>query len=321
LYPIKLVDTDEIEFTLVRMRLSILAAGIAFGLANSASAQERAASSTLAQLEKEMLTRIAERAKASGGFTFEAGDFDLRLPLRGEPEEIVGPTTHANDALAVGSARIEPLDSIASRQDTFRRARYALRLEDRIGNCRIVHQDISFDSTVARKRRIVERCEPLYMAEVVRRGRRIARLPLSAGRLDDHWSAALAATGTADVYMDSVVITTSSLILRASYPVPPSSPVVIDSISAGLAAGNESWSVVRKSIPISVDTTLKQGEEWRRKVRRFMIPVDSSFDLKSSWPVFEVYLRVPVTTDNPYGTAWTYAHERKGFFLAVVQPR
>jgi len=65
----------------------------------------------------------------------DTSDFDVRLPLHGEPEEIVGPTLHARDALAVGSARIEPLESLASRADTFNRARYELRLEDRTGKC------------------------------------------------------------------------------------------------------------------------------------------------------------------------------------------
>lgn len=49
-------------------------------------------------------------------------ELDLRLPLRGEPEEVIGPTMHAIDALAVDSARIEPLDSIVSRDATFHRA-------------------------------------------------------------------------------------------------------------------------------------------------------------------------------------------------------
>lgn len=67
------------------------------------------------------------------------------------------------------------------REETFNRARYDMRLEDRRGNCLIVHQNVSFDSTLVRGSRSVERCQPLYMAEVVRRARRIARLPFSAG--------------------------------------------------------------------------------------------------------------------------------------------
>jgi len=261
-----------------------------------------------------MLARIAERAVTVGAFRIDTADFDLRLSLRGEVEEMVGPTTHSSDALAVGSARIEPLDTVTTRAATFHRARYDLRLEDRNGNCLIVHHEVRFDSALVKGRRTSERCQPLYMAEVVRRARRIARLPFTAGRLEDHWSAALAATGTADVFMDSVVITTSAIALRASYPVPATSIVVVDSVSAGLAMGETSWSVVRKSTAIRVDTTLRQGGEWRRQIRRFMIPIDSSFELAKSWPVFEVHLRAPVTTDNPVGRAWTYAHEKKGFF-------
>ena len=283
------------------------------GLAGPIDAQQP---STLLQLlEAEMHVRIAERARVNGGFTFGSGEFDLRLPARGEPEEVIGPTVNAQGALAVGSARVEPLDTISTRDSVFRRARYSLRLEDRTGNCLVVHQDLSFDSTVVSGRRATDRCQPLYMAEVVRRARRIARIPLSAGRLEDRWSAALAVTGTADVYMDSVVITTSSIAIRASHPTPITEPVVVDSVSAGLASGESSWSVVRRSPAISVDTILRQEGEWRREVRRFIIPLDPDFDLGKSWPVFEVYLRVPATPDNPGGLAWTYAHEKKTFFM------
>ena len=295
------------------MRLSI-PPGIAFIVAATTAAPQRT-SSPLAQLEKEMLSRISTRAIAIGGFRIDTAEFDLRLPLKGEPEEIVGPTRFANDAIAVGSAHIEPLDSLASRSDTFSRARYDLRLEDRTGNCLIVHQVVTFDSKLIKGRRTSESCQPLYMAEVIRRARRIARLPFSAGRLDDQWSAALAATGTADVYLDSVVITTSSVIVRAAYPEPADKPVKIDSINAGLGFGDDTWSVARASAAIRVDTTLYKGGEWRRGVKRFVIPLDSAFNVSKSWPLFEVHLSVPKTADNPLGIAWTYAHERRGFFL------
>ena len=158
------------------------------------------------------------------------------------------------------------------------------------------------------------------MAEVVRRARRIARLPFSAGSLDDHWSVALAATGTADVYVDSVVITTSSIALRASYPIPETTPVAVDSISAGVAMGDRSWSVVRQSPAIRVDTTLRKGGEWRRGIRRFVMPVDSTFDIRKSWPMFQAHVHAPVTPDNPSGLAWTYAHTPKAFFTSVPKP-
>jgi len=300
--------------SLAEMRLSMAAAVIALtGTVHPALGQQ-AASPPLAQLEREMLVRVSERAVANGGLRIGAGELDLRLTLSGEPEEMIGPTTHATASLAVGSARLEPLDSIVSREATFNRGRYDLRLEDRKGNCLVVHHEVTFDSALVRGRRTTERCEPLFMAEVVRRARRIARLPFNAGRLDDRWSAALAATGTADVYLDSVVITTTAISLRASHPVPATEVVDIDSVAAGLAQGEASWSVVRKSAAIRVDTTLRQGGEWRRTTRRFVIPIDSAFDVSKAWPVFEVYLTVPKTADNPLGLAWTYAHERKEFF-------
>ena len=152
------------------------------------------------------------------------------------------------------------------------------------------------------------------MAEVIRRARRIARLPLTAGSLDDHWSAALAAKGTADVYLDSIVITTTALTVRASYPVPAEKIVVIDSVSAGLALGDKSWSVIRQSAALPVKTTLRKNQEWRRQSTRFTIPIDSTFPLAKSWPLFQVHLSLPRTADNPLGRGWTYAHERKGFF-------
>ena len=223
----------------------------------------------------------------------------------------------ATAAVAVGSARVEPLDTIAARDSTFQRARYTLRLEDRKGNCLIVHHTVAFDSALTRVARASERCQPLYMAEVVRRNRRIARLPLSAGSLDAHWSAALAAAGTADVYADSVVITTSSLLIRASFPVPATSLVTVDSVDAGLGMGDRAWSVVRKSVPIAVDTVLRQGGEWRRNVRRFVIPLDGSIDLAKTWPLFQVHLSVPKTADNPGGNAWTYAHAPRFFFARL----
>ena len=276
--------------------------------------------SPLARLEQEMLARIIDRAMTAGGFQLGTGEFDIRLPTTGEPEEILGPTLHSSDALAVGSARLEPLDSIAERDAIFRNARYDFRIEDRAGNCLIIHHVVAMDSTtVQHRRRTSEKCQPLYMAEVVRRARRIARLSFSAGNLTDHWSASLAATGNADVYADSIVITTTSIAVRASYPSPATAAVRIDSISAGLGAGDKSWSTIKQSAAIRVDTTLHQNGEWRRQTRRFMIPIDSTVELGKSWPLFQVHVRAPVTADNPSGLAWTYAHERKGFFSKLSE--
>src|SRR4026208_1175350 len=139
------------------------------------------------------------------------------------------------------------------------------------------------------------------MAEVIRRARRIAHLPLTAGRLDDHWSVALATKGMVDVYLDSVVVTTSEMTLRASYPQPAAEIQVIDSGTAGLGQGDASWNIVRQSVALPVRTSLRKGEEWHSRVARFTIPIDSAFDLAKSWPLFEVHLNVPKTATNPYG--------------------
>jgi hypothetical protein len=47
--------------------------------------------------------------------------------------------------------------------------------------------------------------------------------------------------------------------------------------------------------------------------------VDATFPVERAWPVFETFLSVRKTTDNPYGTAWTYAHAPEGFFKDVVR--
>jgi hypothetical protein len=235
---------------------------------------------------------------------------------------IVGPTTHAAGAVAVGSARMEALDAVTP-LERVARVRYDLRLEDRVGNCVAVHQEASLvdDTLLVRGVRMTEPCRPLYMAEVVRRNRRIARLPLDAGRLSDRWSVALAANALVDVYEDSLVITTTALALRASSPKPYTAAIQVDSITVGLALGDRSWNVVRHSAPLPVDTAIRQDGEWRRTSARFTIAIDSTFDLQSSWPVFEVHLKVPETEGNPRGIAWTYAHGLKGFFAEVRWPR
>src|SRR5260221_1783301 len=144
------------------MRVINVAVGVVFLTATHSVWAQQTTALPLRQLEKDMLARISERATALGGFRFDSSEFDLRLPLRGEPEEIFGPTTHSNDALAVGSARMESLDSNGSRNATFRNARYDLRLEDRKGNCLIVHQPGTSDSKLVPGRRTSEQCQPLY---------------------------------------------------------------------------------------------------------------------------------------------------------------
>lgn len=270
--------------------------------------------SVLHRLETELWARIAARAQQLNGFTLAGSELDVRIPIHGEPEDIVGPTVNAMSALAVASAHIEPLDSVA-RDATFFNARYTIRLEDRRGNCLVVHQRVTFDGGAKKKARATETCRPMYMAEVIRRGRRVARLPLAAGALTDRWSIAGAIEGWTDVYMDSVVVFVTRLAMRSSDPIPDTASIRVDSAVVGLALGDEnSWSIVRRSNAIPVDTVLRQGGQWTRDSLRVTIPIDSSFALAESWPVLELILRVAPTAENPQGIAWTYAHARKPFF-------
>ena len=244
----------------------------------------------------------------------DSSELDLRIPLDGEPEEVVGVTRLTNGSRVVGTARLEPLDSIASRSDPFRSGRYDLRIEDRAGNCLLVHQAVSIDTALVRGARTTENCRPLYMAEVVRRSRRLARLPLIAGQLTDNWSVAPATTASVDVYLDSVVVVATTLALRVNLKDGDTTGVQIDSVTVGLALGEGSWSVAVKSPALVVDTVLHRGATWTRSRHRFTIAIDSTFALGSSWPVIEVSLSVPKSESNPHGLAWTYAHGPKGFF-------
>lgn len=282
--------------------------------------QQPTSRSAIQRAEAEIWTRLRERAARSGTLMLDSSDLDLRIPLEGEPEEVIGVTRLTNSSRVVGTARLEPLDSITSRTDPFRSGRYDLRIEDRAGNCLLVHQAVSIDTALVRGRRTTENCRPLYMAEVVRRSRRLARLPLAAGALTDNWSVAPAMTASVDVYLDSVVVVTTSLALRVNLKEGDTTAVRVDSVTIGLALGDGSWSIVRKSPAVVVDTVLRRGATWMRSRQRFAIAVDSTFALGLSWPVVEVSMSVPKTESNPYGLAWTYAHGRRGFFNAVKWP-
>ena len=267
--------------------------------------------------ELEVWKRLEDRARQLGAFVLDSSELDLRIPIQGEPEEVIGVTRLTSSSIVVATARLEPLDSIGSRTDRFQSGRYDLRIEDRVGNCIVVHQTVTVDTALKRLKRTAESCRPLYMAEVVRRGVRLARLPLSAGQLTDNWSVAPATMAFADVYLDSVVVLTTKLMLQANLREGDTSGVRIDSVNVGLALGDRSWNIVRKGPPVVVDTVLRRGETWAGAAQRFMIPMDSTFDLTRSWPVVEVSLSVAKTDSNPYGLAWTYAHGPKDFFKGV----
>lgn len=281
------------------------------------AAQPTAPRVGIRQAEAEVWTRIERRSRRLGALMLDSSEFDLRIPIQGEPEEVIGVTRLTNTSYAVATARLEPLESIASRSQPFHSGRYDLRIEDRAGNCIVVHQTVSVDTSLVRLKRTAESCRPLYMAEVVRRGIRLARIPLSAGQLTDNWSVALATMAFADVYLDSVVVLTTKFGLQANLRADDTTGVRVDSVTAGLALGEGSWSIVRRSPAVVLDTLLGRGNTWERARLRFTIPVDSTFALSRAWPVVEVSLSVAKTESNPYGLAWTYAHGPKGFFRSV----
>jgi hypothetical protein len=156
-------------------------------------------------------------------------------------------------------------------------------------------------------------------------------MPLKAGDVNDSWSAALAVRGWIDVYLDSLVVRADTVRLRAMRN--GAKDQRVDSIVFALAGGaGRSWSVARHGSALQIRRTLAAGADWSRRGVRWMIPIGpdiSGLETPSSeeallrrwWPVFEVVLRVPRTADNPYGVAWTYAHEREGFFASLPRSR
>lgn len=296
-------------------RTRLLVAAVPLLMPMSGSPQQPRAG--IRQAELEVWARIEQRARRLGALTLDSSEFDLRIPLQGEPEEVIGVTRLTNESYAVATVRLEPLEAVGSRDDLFHYGRYDVRIEDRAGNCIVVHQTVSVDTALVRLKRTAESCRPLYMAEVARRSFRLARIPLNAGQLTDNWSVAPATTAFADVYLDSIVVLTTRFGLHANLREDDTTGVSVDSINVGLALGDSSWSIARKGTAVVVDTLLRRGSIWERQRLRFTIPVDSSFALQRAWPVVEVSLSVPKTESNPYGLAWTYAHGPKSFFQSI----
>jgi hypothetical protein len=223
--------------------------------------------------------------------------------------------SQAHDGLAIAVAAVDdapPTDSLHPEAPV--EARYRMRIEDRRGSCIEVRETVRVDAgRIARLDRETRPCEPVLMADAIRRARRIATLPLSAGSLDEQWSVALAATGWADIYPDSIVFRLASVQLR-SKPLDRHAETV-DSISAGIALhAGRSWFFARHSRARVVGQALAAGTEWQRAGVRFTVPIDSTIKLVDAWPVFSVHVAAPKTPDNPSGLAWTYAHGPEGFF-------
>lgn len=261
--------------------------------------------------------RYVVRLRGSGAAEFESVQGDsVSAPSDDEAWGALLDTAavRARDASVVGAAVLERTDTMQTD------ARYRLRMEDRGGRCVTIEQGLRIgeDGRVLSTSRTVSACQPVMMADVIRRMRRVARRPLHAGDLRDDWAVRIVADGHVDIYLDSVVVQMSSLRLRASPT--QSAPLGVDSVSVGLALGHgRSWSVARQSAAWRVARTLPPGHEWRRTGVRFMIPIDSTFALRDAWPVLQGHLHADRTPGNPYGLAWVYAHAPEGYFRGVPE--
>jgi hypothetical protein len=159
-------------------------------------------------------------------------------------------------------------------------------------------------------------CTVDVMSDRARRSRLIAQLSLSAGKVDDNWSVALAARGIVRVYADSVVIRADTLQMRAN-PL-DGTPQHVDSVVAALSMKTErAWLVASRGSAIALDRTFQNKEEWSQSRVRFSIPLDAGTDLATVWPMFEVILSAPKTAENVVGKAWTYAHTPMAFFEGI----
>ncbi|MGH7710919.1 MAG: hypothetical protein ACREOG_06520, partial [Gemmatimonadaceae bacterium] len=98
------------------MRLVVL---FALLLTPPAAAQQGAPRIGIRQAESETWTRLEQRARQLGALMLDSSEIDLRLPIQGEPEEVIGVTRLTNSSLAVVTARLEPLESLASPADPF----------------------------------------------------------------------------------------------------------------------------------------------------------------------------------------------------------
>src|SRR5688572_33455533 len=85
--------------------------------------QQPASRSAIQRAEAEIWARLRERASRLGTLMLDSSELDLRIPLEGEPEEVIGVTRLTNGSRVVGTARLEPLDSITSRGDPFQSGR------------------------------------------------------------------------------------------------------------------------------------------------------------------------------------------------------
>ena len=187
--------------------------------------------------------------------------------------------------------------------------------EDRQNRCVTVqHRVRGTDAESGRSARSIERCEIRALAEVNRRGTRLARLPFRVDAMDVVFTTVGDYPGSIDVYRDSVVVMVRNGRSRTKLLGPRTQTV--DSVTASLARRHgTTWSPGTASNALVLEWRGEEGETLLLPRRvRFTIPRSEGDSLQDRWVVFTHHLTVPKTPANPLGLAWTYAHAREGMF-------
>lgn len=187
--------------------------------------------------------------------------------------------------------------------------------EDRQNRCVTVQRHArGTASRPALGARVIERCEIRALAEVNRRGHRLARLPFRVDAMDVVFTTVGDYPGSIDIYRDSVVVMVRNGRTRTKLLGPRAQTV--DSVTASLARRyGASWSPGTASNALVLEWRGEEGETLRLPRRvRFSIPRSEGDSLQDQWVVFTHHLTVEKTPGNPLGLAWTYAHAPEGLF-------
>ena len=183
-------------------------------------------------------------------------------------------------------------------------------LEDRYARCVNVERDVvvNADGRLTFGPRKLTGCEVSALAESIRRGRRLALMPLDVNSMDVIFTTVGHYRGRVEVYLDSVVVVVRGGALKTKLLDGRRQTVDSVTVSLGERYGS-SWSPGRNSNALVTEWLGMEGET-RPLPRyvRFTIPRTEGDSLGSRWLVFTHHLTVPKTAGNPLGLAWTYAH-------------
>jgi hypothetical protein len=165
--------------------------------------------------------------------------------------------------------------------------------------------------------RQVERCEVSVLAEAIRRGERLARVPFRVDGAGVRFSTVGDYAGTIDVHRDSVVVVVRHG--RTSVKQLQGGSQTADSLTVSLARRyGASWSPGVASNALLLAWRGEEGEVRHLPPRvRFTIPRVAGDSLRDQWVVFTHHLSVAKTASNPLGLAWTYMHVPEGVFRGV----